>query len=110
MGVYLCCQLLGYKQKWTEAQAELQQQLKATRKEAKEAVEEKKKIEEELRDLADGVEMATLDKEMAEEKVRVTIGLKLIVEFPPEPLFKYLFPYELPFYWQTGPLYLVWDV
>ena len=32
--------------------------------------EEKRRIEEELRELSDGVEMATLDKEMAEERVR----------------------------------------
>ena len=62
-------QLLEYKQKWSEAQNDLQQQLKTTKKESKEAVEEKKKIEEEMRDLSDAVEMATLDKEMAEEKV-----------------------------------------
>ena len=58
-----------YKQHWVESQAELQKQLKATRKEAKEAIEAKDKVEEELRDLSDAVEMATLDKEMAEERV-----------------------------------------
>nr|WAW84814.1 dynactin 1 [Halisarca dujardinii] len=63
-----CQQLLEYKQKWSEAQTELQQQLKAVKKEAKEAVEEKRKTEEEMRDLGDSVEMSTLDKEMAEEK------------------------------------------
>ena len=62
-------QLLEYKQKWSEAQAELQQSLKASKKEVKETVEEKRRIEEELRELSDGVEMATLDKEMAEERV-----------------------------------------
>lgn len=60
-----------YKQRWVESQAELQQQLKAVRKEAKEAVEAKDKVEEELRDLSDAVEMATLDKEMAEERVSI---------------------------------------
>ena len=59
-----------YKQRWVESQGELQQQLKVVRKEAKEAVEAKEKVEEELRDLSDAVEMATLDKEMAEERVR----------------------------------------
>lgn len=61
-------QMTEYKQRWVESQAELQQQLKAARKEAKEAVEAKDKVEEELRDLSDAVEMATLDKEMAEER------------------------------------------
>ena len=60
---------MEYKQKWTEAQADLQQSLKAAKREVKEAVEEKRRIEEELRELSDGVEMATLDKEMAEERV-----------------------------------------
>lgn len=60
-----------YKQRWAESQTELQHQLKATRKEAKEAVEAKDKVEEELRDLSDAVEMATLDKEMAEERVGI---------------------------------------
>ena len=60
-----------YKQRWVESQAELQQQLKAARREAKEAVEAKDKVEEELRDLSDAVEMATLDKEMAEERVSI---------------------------------------
>ena len=60
-----------YKQHWVESQAELQKQLKVVRKEAKEAVEAKDKVEEELRDLSDAVEMATLDKEMAEERVGV---------------------------------------
>ena len=58
-----------YKQYRVDSQAELQKQLKAVRKEAKEAVEAKDKVEEELRDLSDAVEMATLDKEMAEEWV-----------------------------------------
>ena len=61
-----------YKQRWVESQAELQQQLKAARREAKEAVEAKDKVEEELRDLSDAVEMATLDKEMAEERVGIS--------------------------------------
>ena len=60
-----------YKQHWVESQTELQKQLKVVRKEAKEAVEAKDKVEEELRDLSDAVEMATLDKEMAEERVGV---------------------------------------
>ena len=67
---------MEYKQKWTEAQADLQQSLKASKKEVKEIAEEKRRIEEELRELSDGVEMATLDKEMAEERVRTCVQLK----------------------------------
>ena len=68
---FFVVQMTEYKQRWVESQAELQQQLKAARKEAKEAVEAKDKVEEELRDLSDAVEMATLDKEMAEERVSI---------------------------------------
>ncbi len=67
---------MEYKQKWTEAQADLQQSLKASKKEVKEIAEDKRRIEEELRELSDGVEMATLDKEMAEERVRTCVQLK----------------------------------
>lgn len=38
----------------------------------REAVLAKEKAEEEFRELADAVEMATLDKEMAEERVSLT--------------------------------------
>ena len=41
--------------------------------EAREAFLAKEKAEEEFRELADAVEMATLDKEMAEERVRNSI-------------------------------------
>ena len=63
--------MTDYKQHWVESQADLQKQLKVARKEVKEAVEAKDKVEEELRDLSDAVEMATLDKEMAEERVGI---------------------------------------
>ena len=69
-----------YKQRWVESQADLQQQLKIARKEAKEAVEAKDKVEEELRDLSDAVEMATLDKEMAEERVSIFLYCLNILE------------------------------
>ena len=38
--------------------------------EAREAMLTKEKVEEDMRELSDTVEMATLDKEMAEERVR----------------------------------------
>ena len=40
-----------------------------TFQEAREHQLEREKVEEEMRELSDAVEMATLDKEMAEEKV-----------------------------------------
>ena len=61
--------MVEYKTKWTESQTELQQQLKQAKKESRESQLMKEQIEEELRELSDAVEMATLDKEMAEEKV-----------------------------------------
>ncbi|XP_015930705.2 dynactin subunit 1 [Parasteatoda tepidariorum] len=61
-------QLLEYKAKITEVQADLQKQLTQAKKEAKEAIEEKEQHAEEMSDLAEAMEIATLDKEMAEEK------------------------------------------
>eukprot|EP00117_Sycon_ciliatum_P003059 scpid17986/ scgid8014/ Dynactin subunit 1; 150 kDa dynein-associated polypeptide; DAP-150; p150-glued len=61
-------QMQEYKARWTESMSELQQQLKAAKKEAKEAVEAREQIEEETADLRESMEMATLDKEMAEER------------------------------------------
>uniref|UniRef100_A0A3P9NMI2 Dynactin subunit 1 n=1 Tax=Poecilia reticulata TaxID=8081 RepID=A0A3P9NMI2_POERE len=51
-----------------EQQAELQKQLKEAKREAKEAMEAKERYMEEMSDTADAIEMATLDKEMAEER------------------------------------------
>uniref|UniRef100_A0A3B5BME9 Dynactin subunit 1-like n=1 Tax=Stegastes partitus TaxID=144197 RepID=A0A3B5BME9_9TELE len=51
-----------------EQQAELQKQLKEAKREAKEALEAKERYMEEMSDTADAIEMATLDKEMAEER------------------------------------------
>ncbi|KFM67674.1 Dynactin subunit 1, partial [Stegodyphus mimosarum] len=61
-------QLLEYKAKITEVQADLQRQLTQAKKEAKEAIEAKEQHAEEMSDLAEAMELATLDKEMAEEK------------------------------------------
>uniref|UniRef100_A0A3B3R703 Dynactin subunit 1 n=1 Tax=Paramormyrops kingsleyae TaxID=1676925 RepID=A0A3B3R703_9TELE len=61
-------QLQEWKSKMQEQQAELQKQLKEARKEAKEALEAKDRYMEEMADTADAIEMATLDKEMAEER------------------------------------------
>ncbi|XP_074517891.1 dynactin subunit 1-like isoform X2 [Halichoeres trimaculatus] len=61
-------QLQEWKNKMQEQQAELQKQLKEAKKEAREAQEAKDRYMEEMADTADAIEMATLDKEMAEER------------------------------------------
>ncbi|XP_054469517.1 dynactin subunit 1 [Anoplopoma fimbria] len=61
-------QLQEWKTKMQEQQAELQKQLKEAKREAKEALEAQEHYMEEMSDTADAIEMATLDKEMAEER------------------------------------------
>ncbi|XP_040191611.1 dynactin subunit 1 isoform X3 [Rana temporaria] len=61
-------QLQEWKSKIQEQQADLQKQLKEAKKDAKEALEAKERYMEEMADTADAIEMATLDKEMAEER------------------------------------------
>ncbi|XP_072533847.1 dynactin subunit 1 isoform X1 [Salminus brasiliensis] len=61
-------QLQEWKNKMQEQQNELQKQLKEAKKEAKEALEAQEHYMEEMADTADAIEMATLDKEMAEER------------------------------------------
>ncbi|KAK2826704.1 hypothetical protein Q5P01_020918 [Channa striata] len=61
-------QLQEWKTKMQEQQADVQKQLKEAKREAKEALEAKERYVEEMSDTADAIEMATLDKEMAEER------------------------------------------
>uniref|UniRef100_A0A673CSI7 Dynactin subunit 1 n=1 Tax=Sphaeramia orbicularis TaxID=375764 RepID=A0A673CSI7_9TELE len=61
-------QLQEWKNKMQEQQTELQKQLKEAKREAREAQEAKDRYMEEMSDTADAIEMATLDKEMAEER------------------------------------------
>ncbi|KAM9477316.1 dynactin subunit 1 isoform 2-T2 [Clarias gariepinus] len=61
-------QLQEWKSKMQEQQNDLQKQLKEAKKEAREALEAKEHYMEEMADTADAIEMATLDKEMAEER------------------------------------------
>ncbi|XP_048827520.1 dynactin subunit 1-like isoform X2 [Brienomyrus brachyistius] len=61
-------QLQEWRSKMQEQQAELQKQFKDAKKEAKEALEARDRYMEEMADTADAIEMATLDKEMAEER------------------------------------------
>jgi len=51
-----------------ESQSSLQKELQKARHDAREAIEAKEKHAEEMAELSETVEMATLDKEMAEEK------------------------------------------
>ena len=52
-----------------DSQKDLQRQLQAAQKQARETQESYDRYKDEMSDLAETVEMATLDKEMAEEKV-----------------------------------------
>ncbi|XP_049862850.1 dynactin subunit 1 isoform X4 [Schistocerca gregaria] len=69
-------QLLEFKARIMESQAMLQRDLQRAKQEAREAVEAREAHAEEMADLAETVEMATLDKEMAEEKAE-TLQLEL---------------------------------
>ena len=61
-------QLVEFKSKIMEAQNQLQRELQKAKYEAKEAVEAKERHADEMSELSETVEMATLDKEMAEER------------------------------------------
>ncbi|KAF5292478.1 hypothetical protein FQA39_LY14025 [Lamprigera yunnana] len=69
-------QLLEFKNKIMESQIMLQRELQKAKLEAREAVEAKEIHADEMADLAETLEMATLDKEMAEEKAE-TLQLEL---------------------------------
>ncbi|XP_011338545.1 dynactin subunit 1 isoform X3 [Ooceraea biroi] len=69
-------QLLEFKAKVMESQASLQRELQRARQEAREAHVAREQFQEEMSDLAETVEMATLDKEMAEEKAE-TLQIEL---------------------------------
>ncbi|KAF5304178.1 hypothetical protein FQR65_LT08072 [Abscondita terminalis] len=60
--------MLEFKTKIMESQAMIQRELQKAKLEAREAIEAKEMHADEMADLADIVEIATLDKEMAEEK------------------------------------------
>ncbi|XP_015433169.1 PREDICTED: dynactin subunit 1 isoform X1 [Dufourea novaeangliae] len=69
-------QLVEFKTKVMESQAGLQRELQRARQEAREAHTAREQFQEEMADLAETVEMATLDKEMAEEKAE-TLQIEL---------------------------------
>uniref|UniRef100_UPI00358E635A dynactin subunit 1-like n=1 Tax=Myxine glutinosa TaxID=7769 RepID=UPI00358E635A len=61
-------QLQEGKTKMQEQQSDLQKQLKEPKREAKEAAESRERYMEEMADVSDATEMATLDEQMDEEK------------------------------------------
>lgn len=69
-------QLQEFKQRIIEANSQLQRDLQRARQETKDAIEAKDRHAEEMSELAENVEMITLDKEMAEEKAE-TLQLEL---------------------------------
>lgn len=71
-------QLLEFKSKIMESHTQLQRDLQRAKLEAKEAIESKDCHSDEMAELNEAVEMATLDKEMAEEKAE-TLQLELEV-------------------------------
>ena len=69
-------QLMEFKSRIMESQAALQKDLQKAKHDAREAIEAKEKHAEEMIELSETVEMATLDKEMAEEKAE-TLQIEL---------------------------------
>merc|ERR1719336_2422340 len=69
-------QLVEFKTRIMEAQSQLQRELQKAKNEAKEAVEARESHAEEMSELSETVEMATLDKEMAEERAE-TLQIEL---------------------------------
>merc|ERR1719341_3095900 len=61
-------QLMEFKSRIMEAQGALQKEVQKAKHEAKEAIDAREQHAEEMSELSETVEMATLDKEMAEEK------------------------------------------
>lgn len=69
-------QLQEFKSKIMEAQSSLQRELQRAKQETKDAIEARDRHQEEMAELAENVELITLDKEMAEEKAD-TLHLEL---------------------------------
>lgn len=68
--------LQEFKSKIMEAQSSLQRELQRSKQETKDAIEARDRHQEEMSELAENVELITLDKEMAEEKAD-TLQLEL---------------------------------
>lgn len=81
--IHVCCIARDVKQHaadyWCEAtglQAQLQRELQKAKQDAREAMDARNQHSEDTQELAENVEMLTLDKEMAEEKAE-TLQLEL---------------------------------
>lgn len=61
-------QLQEFKSKIMDAQSSLQRELQRSRQETKDAIDARDQHAEEMSELAENMELITLDKEMAEEK------------------------------------------
>jgi hypothetical protein len=72
-------QLVEFKSRIMESQTSLQRELQRAKQEAREAVEARNAHADEMADLSETVEMVTLDKEMAEEKVRLPLQFILLI-------------------------------
>ncbi|XP_049537466.1 dynactin subunit 1 isoform X5 [Anopheles darlingi] len=66
-------QLVEFKSKIMDAHSQLQRELQRAKQEAKDAIEARELHSEEMAELAENVEMITLDKEMAEEKAETLV-------------------------------------
>lgn len=69
-------QLQEFKSKIMDAQSQLQRELQRSRQETKDAIDARDQYTEEMSELAENMELITLDKEMAEEKAD-TLQLEL---------------------------------
>lgn len=69
-------QLQEFKSKIMDAQSQLQRELQRSRQETKDAIDARDQYVEEMSELAENMELITLDKEMAEEKAD-TLQLEL---------------------------------
>ena len=85
-------QLQEFRSKIMAAQASLQKELQRAKQEAKDAIEAKERHAQEMAELADNVELITLDKEMAEEKAE---ALQLELDAARERIEELQVDYEL---------------
>ncbi|XP_037823080.1 dynactin subunit 1 [Lucilia sericata] len=85
-------QLQEFRTKIMASQASLQKELQRAKQEAKDAIEAKERHAQEMAELADNVELITLDKEMAEEKAE---ALQLELDAAKERIDELQVDYEL---------------
>lgn len=71
-----------YKARSQETHKELQQQLLAAKKEAKDIQEQFNNYKDEMSELQETIELSALDKEMAEEKVHDLYSILCVLDKP----------------------------